>query len=138
MSDTFDKKFNKVLTEEEHYVLNILLLSYLTDDDKYKGIAELCFMFDDYNNFKKFIAYYGGKTITIPTQEELRQTLKHLLLFQKVKIDGSDFDKSYDELRLKDLGISKEEAESTINKFYEYLKTDDGQFLKGRGKNKLF
>ena len=125
MSDTFDKKFNKVLTEEEHYVLNILLLSYLTDDDKY-------------NNFKKFIAYYGGKTITIPTQEELRQTLKHLLLFQKVKIDGSDFDKSYDELRLKDLGISKEEAESTINKFYEYLKTDGGQFLKGRGKNKLF
>ena len=53
----FEKKLNKVLSEEEHYVLNILLLSYLTNDEEYKDIAELCFMFDEYSNFKKFRKY---------------------------------------------------------------------------------
>lgn len=134
----FEKKFNKVLTEEEHYVLNILLLSYLTDDEGYKDIAELCFMFDDYSNFKKFIKYYGGRTLKVPTQEELRLALKHLLLFQYVKIDGSDFNDSYEKVNLKALGVDKESAKQTIDKFYNYLKENGNQPFRGRKRNKLF
>lgn len=134
----FEKKLNKALTEEEHYVLNILLLSYLTNDESYKDIAELCFMFDEYSNFKKFIKYYGGRTLKVPTQEELRIALKHLLLFQYVKIDGADFDKSYKSVDLESLKISKESARSTIDRFYEYLKEDGNQMLRGRKRNRLF
>lgn len=134
----FEKKLNKVLTEEEHYVLNILLLSYLTNDECYKDIAELCFMFDEYSNFKKFIKYYGGRTLKIPTQEELRLALKHLLLFQYVKIDGADFDKSYKDIGLKSLNISKEDAQNTIDRFYNYLKENGNQMFRGRKRNKLF
>lgn len=134
----FEKKLNRILTEEEHYVLNILLLSYLTNDEEYKDIAELCFMFDDYSNFKKFIKYYGGRTLKIPTQDELRLALKHLLLFQYVKIDGADFTDSYKRVRLKDLGVSKEEAEQTIERFYNYLKENGNQVFRGRKRNKLF
>ena len=134
----FEKKLNKVLTEEEHYVLNILLLSYLTNDESYKDIAELCFMFDEYSNFKKFIKYYGGRTIKIPTQEELRLALKHLLLFQYVKIDGADFEDSYKRVKLKDLNVSKEEASNTIERFYNYLKENGTQVFRGRKRNKLF
>lgn len=134
----FEKKLNKVLKEEEHYVLNILLLSYLTNDEKYKDIAELCFMFDEYSNFKKFIKYYGGRTLTIPTQEELRLALKHLLLFQYVKIDGKDFEESYKSLKLKELNISKESANDTIERFYNYLKENGNQLFGGRKRNRLF
>lgn len=135
---SFEKRLNKVLKEEEHYVLNILLLSYLTDDESYKDIAELCFMFDDYSNFKKFIKYYGGKTLKIPTQEELRLALKHLLLFQYVKIDGMSLDDGYKSVNLKDLGVSKEEASNTIDRFYNYLKENGNEIFRGRKRNKLF
>lgn len=134
----FEKKLNKVLTEEEHYVLNILLLSYLTNDESYKDIAELCFMFDEYSNFKKFIKYYGGRTLKIPTQEELRLALKHLLLFQYVKIDGKSLDDGYKSVNLKDLGVSKEEASNTIERFYSYLKENGNEIFRGRKRNKLF
>jgi len=134
----FEKKLNKVLTEEEHYVLNILLLSYLTNDESYKDIAELCFMFDEYSNFKKFIKYYGGRTLKIPTQEELRLALKHLLLFQYVKIDGADFEDSYKRVKLKELNISKEDASNTIERFYNYLKENGNQVFRGRKRNRLF
>jgi hypothetical protein len=135
---SFEKRLNKVLKEEEHYVLNILLLSYLTDDESYKDIAELCFMFDEYSNFKKFIKYYGGKTLKIPTQEELRLALKHLLLFQYVKIDGMSLDDGYKSVNLKDLGVSKEEASNTIDRFYNYLKENGNEIFRGRKRNKLF
>lgn len=135
---SFEKRLNKVLKEEEHYVLNILLLSYLTNDESYKDIAELCFMFDEYSNFKKFIKYYGGKTLKIPTQEELRLALKHLLLFQYVKIDGMSLDDGYKSVNLKDLGVSKEEASNTIDRFYNYLKENGNEIFRGRKRNKLF
>lgn len=135
---SFEKRLNKVLKEEEHYVLNILLLSYLTNDESYKDIAELCFMFDEYSNFKKFIKYYGGKTLKIPTQEELRLALKHLLLFQYVKIDGMSLDDAYKSVNLKDLGVSKEEASNTIDRFYNYLKENGNEIFRGRKRNKLF
>lgn len=134
----FEKKLNKVLSEEEHYVLNILLLSYLTNDEEYKDIAELCFMFDEYSNFKKFIKYYGGRTLKIPTQEDLRLALKHLLLFQYVKIDGMDFDKAFDKVELGSLKIEKEKAQDTIERFYTYLKEDGNQMFRGRKRNRLF
>lgn len=134
----FEKKLHKTLKEEEHYVLNILLLSYLVNDESYKDIAELCFMFDEYSNFKKFIRYYGGKTLTIPTQEELRLALKHLLLFQYVKIDGKDFDESYLKVGLKDMKVSKDEALNTIDKFYNYLKENGNQIFKGKRRNNFF
>lgn len=134
----FEKKLNKALSEEEHYVLNILLLSYLTEDDSYKDVAELCFMFDDYSNFKKFVKYYGGKTIKVPTQDELKLSLKHLLLFQYVKIDGKDFDDSFKKLNLKDYGVDKESAKTTIEKFYKYIKENGNQLNGSRKRNKLF
>lgn len=134
----FEKKLNKALSEEEHYVLNILLLSYLTEDDSYKDVAELCFMFDDYSNFKKFVKYYGGKTIKVPTQDELKLSLKHLLLFQYVKIDGKDFDDSFKKLNLKDYGVDKESAKTTVEKFYKYIKENGNQLNGSRKRNKLF
>lgn len=135
--NSFEKKLNKVLTEEEHYVLNIQLLSYLTDDDRYKDVAELCFMFDEYSNFKRFIKYYGGKTIKVPTQKELRLSLKHLLLFQYVKIEGKDFNRCYKDLRLEEYGVSREEAMETISKFYTYIK-ENGNNIGNRKRNRLF
>ena len=134
----FEKKLNKALSEEEHYVLNILLLSYLTEDDSYKDVAALCFMFDDYSNFKKFVKYYVGKTIKVPTQDELKLSLKHLLLFQYVKIDGKDFDDSFKKLNLKDYGVDKENAKITIDKFYKYIKENGNQINGSRRRNKLF
>ena len=105
----FEKKLNKILEEEETFMLSLILLAHMRDDDKYKNISELIFLFDNYKGFKQFIKFYEGQSIDIPTVLEIKQALRLLSLFQKVKIDGKDFNKAYESCKLNELKLSKED-----------------------------
>lgn len=119
-----EKKINKILNEEETFLLSLILLSHMHEDEKYKDLSELIFLFDNYKGFKQFIKFYGGTTISVPTTKELKQALRLLDLFQKVKIDNKDFDKCYTELRLSSLDLSKAYCKEEIDKFMKYLQKD--------------
>ena len=121
MKDSLDRKIKRILNEEETFMLSLIMLSNLHDDEKYSELCELIFLFDNYKGFKQFIKYYGGKTIQVPTVTELKQCLRLLELFQKVEIDKKDFKESYNKLHLVDLGFTETYCYSEINKFKDIL-----------------
>lgn len=116
-----DRKINKILNEEETFLLSLILLSHMQEDDKYNKLSEMIFLFDNYKGFKQFIKYYEGQTIQIPTVKELKQTLRLLELFQKVEVDKKDFDECYTNLKLSTLDLSKDYCKQELQRFTEYL-----------------
>ena len=116
-----NKRINKLLNEEETFLLSLMLLAQMHNDEKYHNISDLIFLFDNYKGFKSFIKYYEGMTITVPTNKELKQALRLLDLFQKVEIDKKDFDECYENLKLSTLGLTKEYCKNEITKFNDNL-----------------
>lgn len=125
-----EKKISKILGEEETFMLSLILLAHMHEDDKYKNLSELIFLFDNYKGFKQFLKYYEGMTIEVPTIKELKQSLRLLALFQKVMVDKKDFDVAYENLKIKDLGLTKQYCEQELVKFNEYLQKDGAITLK--------
>ena len=125
-----EKKISKILGEEETFMLSLILLAHMHEDDKYRNLSELIFLFDNYKGFKQFIKYFEGTQITVPTMIELKQALRLLALFQRVKIDKRDLDDAYESLKLKDLGLTKEYCQDELNRFYDYLQKDGTITLK--------
>lgn len=119
-----EKKINKILNEEETFLLSLVLLAHMHDDEKYKNLSELIFLFDNYKGFKQFIKFYEGTTINVPTVKELKQSLRLLDLFQKVKIDNKDFDECYTKLKLNNLDLTKSYCQQELDKFTDYLQKD--------------
>lgn len=134
-----EKKINKILNEEETFLLSLLLLAQLHEDEKYKNLSDLIFLFDNYKGFKNFIKYYGGTTINVPTATELKQALRLLDLFQKVEIDKKDFDLCYNRLKLYNIGLDKTYCKMELEKFTKYLRNNDNitlRQIRKLGKNK--
>lgn len=80
-----DPDFNS-LSQPEVYALICESLFCLKDNPKYSTISELAFLLEK-DSFIKFIKYFGGLTITVPTMEEFKETIGLLLLYQAVEID---------------------------------------------------
>ena len=125
-----EKRISRILNEEETFTLSLLLLAHMHNDEKYKNLCELIFLFDNYSGFKQFIKYYEGQTIQVPTLKELKQCLRLLELFQKVEIDKKDFDECYSKLKLNNLDLSKSYCKDEISKFHKYLQENGNITLK--------
>ena len=125
-----EKRIGKILNEEETFLLSLILLAHMHEDEKYKNLSELMFLFDNYRGFKQFIKFYEGQTIEVPTLKELKQTLRLLNLFQLVMIDKKDFEESYNYLKLGNLELSKPYCKQEIEKFNEFLQKDGAITLK--------
>ena len=125
-----EKRISKILNEEETFTLSLILLAHMHNDEKYKNLCELIFLFDNYSGFKQFIKFYEGQTIEVPTLKELKQSLRLLELFQKVKIDKKDFNECYEDLKLNSLDLSKVYCQQELDKFTEYLQDNSAITLK--------
>lgn len=125
-----EKRISKILNEEETFTLSLILLAHIHNDEKYKNLCELIFLFDNYSGFKQFIKFYEGQTIEVPTLKELKQSLRLLELFQKVKIDKKDFNECYEDLKLNSLDLSKTYCQQELDKFTEYLQNNSAITLK--------
>lgn len=65
-----NKWFNSLKEETDLYYMALLTLSLFSNKKKYSNISELPIILDR-NSFLNLITIYGGKTITIPTKEEI-------------------------------------------------------------------
>ena len=74
------------LNKEDTYSIALLLLFVSNNNNRYSTLSELPYIFD-HDNFMRFISYYEGQTITIPTQDEILKTLRILLLYQKYVVE---------------------------------------------------
>lgn len=134
-----ENSVSKILNEEETFMLSLILLAHLHEDEKYKDLADLIFLFDNYKGFKQFIKYYEGQTIKVPTTMELKQSLKLLTFFQRVYLDEKDPKQMYTSLELDKLGLSYEYCMEEIASFKQLLKQDGSNTLsKIRKLNKKF
>lgn len=94
------KRVNKItaalqnLSKNDIYSLMLFTLFKLKDDPKYSTLSELCYILDG-DNLTRFLKYFGGLTIKIPTIRDMRLLTQSLLLYQYVNIDeNADFKKA--------------------------------------------
>ncbi len=78
----------EVLTENDAINLVLYGIYLLSKDPNYSTIGELIYTLDK-DNFYKFISEFGGTTIKVPTLNELKLSLKALLLYQEVESGSS-------------------------------------------------
>lgn len=69
------------------YSLMFFLLYRMQDVPEYATLSEMCYLLDG-NNMTRLLTYFAGKTVTIPTAEELLILTDALLLYQYVNIAG--------------------------------------------------
>ena len=92
-SNTFIKDSIESLNETDIYSLILFSLYKIRDIPEYSTLSELVYILDK-NNLFKLLETFGGMTITIPTQNELKIIINALLLYQLVDIEHKEYDKS--------------------------------------------
>lgn len=76
------KKFNK----SDIWSLMLFVLYNFQKIPEYSSISELAYVLDQ-KSLLKLCEYFGGQTITIPTIDELEETLYAMLFYQYIDIE---------------------------------------------------
>lgn len=77
----------------------------LKESPQYSTLSELIYILDE-DNFSRFLNYFGGKTITIPTVEEFNTILSALLVLERKE----NTEMTEDEI-FSDIGLTKKEKD---------------------------
>lgn len=81
------------LKDIDIYSLSMFALYKISDIPEYSAISELPYILDK-ENMLRLCQYFGGRTIHIPTSEELYSLMNMILLYQYVNIDGKTFEEA--------------------------------------------
>lgn len=81
------------LNSEDTYSIALLLLFIFSRNERYSTLSELAYILD-HDNFVKFIKYYEGQTITVPTKDEITKSLRVLMLYQYYVIEEKGWKES--------------------------------------------
>lgn len=81
------------------YSLMLFLLYKVQDIPEYAVLSELCYLLDG-SNILRLFAYFAGKTITFPSEEEFVVLINALLLYQYVNIDGKSLAAALEKLNI--------------------------------------
>lgn len=79
------------MNKDDIYSLMLFTLYKMRDIPDYLTLSELCYVIDG-DNLSRFLSYFGGMTITIPTLKDMRLVLQGLMLYQYVNIEGGSFE----------------------------------------------
>ncbi len=101
------------------YSLMLFILYKVQDIPEYATVSELCYLLDG-SNLTRLLTYFAGKTITIPTQDELAIVINALLMYQYINIDGDSLVKAQSKLNL--TAKQKEKATELYFKVIPILK----------------
>lgn len=77
------------LSKQDTFSMLLFTLYKLKDDPRYAVLSELCYILDR-SNLTRFLSFFGGMTIKIPTMKELRLMLQAMLLYQHVHLENGD------------------------------------------------
>lgn len=109
------------LNKTDVYSLLLFTLYKLHDDPKYTTLSELCYILDG-ENLSKFLTYYGGMTITIPTLREFRLVTQALLLYQYVNLEKGTFEEA---LKASSEEFTEAELKETYMKLLDVVSSYD-------------
>ena len=108
----------KTLKDVDIYSLSMFVLYKLINIPEYCTISEIPYILDKENTLK-LCEYFGGRTIKVPTIEELHSIMNILLLYQYVNIEGKNYTDS-----LKAIGFESKDyrkVKSIYNKLCDIL-----------------
>lgn len=114
------------LKREDIFSVATALLYTLKDTPQYSIMSELFYILD-YENFIKLIKYFGGRTIKVPSSEEISEMLKVLLLYQYREVEEYKWSEC-----LKMAGISEEESRVYRGRLNFLIRLLKSQELSGR------
>lgn len=78
------------LKKEDTYAMMLMLLYASTDNPRYSTLSELAYILD-HDSFLKFIKYYEGQTIEVPSIQQTNDSLRLLMLFQYYKVEKKEW-----------------------------------------------
>ena len=97
------KKTNKRITQvraaldtldkDDIYSLMLFTLYKLRDMPEYLTLSELCYVLDS-SNLPRFLSFFGGMTLQVPTLKDMRLVLAALKIYQYVNVDHGEFEEA--------------------------------------------
>ena len=75
------------LNKTDVYSLMLFTIYKMRDIPEYSTLSELCYILEG-DNLARFLSYFGGMTIKVPSLRELRLILQALLLYQYVNLEA--------------------------------------------------
>lgn len=111
-----DRDLNK-LNQSDVYSIICELLYALRDDTSYGVLSELAYILDK-DSFVRFIKYFGGTTITVPTLDEFKATIKVIQLYHYFNIENMSWKDA-----LVKAGFDKNETRTAQRKLMAFTKT---------------
>ena len=93
------KWFNSLKEDTDRYYMALLTVSLFSKKKKYSNISELPIILDR-DSFLNLITIYGGKTITIPTKDEILSYVQSLYYVYYSEVENLPHKKILDNLHI--------------------------------------
>lgn len=107
------------LDKDDIYSLMLFALYKLRDMPEYLALSELCYVLDS-DNLPKFLSFFGGMTLQVPTLKDMRLVLAALKIYQYVNIEHGDFEEALTASVTDEMSV--DEVKDTYVKICEVMK----------------
>ena len=77
------------LNKTDVYSMLLFIIYKMREIPEYSTLSELIYVMDK-DNLVKFVSFFSGTTIKVPTLDELRLVTQAMLLYQYVNLDNGD------------------------------------------------
>ena len=115
MKNNIKKNLNN-LHLSDIYSLMLFVLFKVQDIPEYALTSELCYLLDG-ANMTRLLTYFAGKTVTFPTESEMKVVTNALLMYQYINIDGDTFTAAQNKLEK----LTKKEKEAVTELYVKLL-----------------
>lgn len=115
MKNNIKKNLNN-LHLSDIYSLMLFVLFKVQDIPEYALTSELCYLLDG-ANMTRLLTYFAGKTVTFPTESEMKVVTNALLMYQYINIDGETFTAAQNRLEK----LTKKEKEAVTDLYVKLL-----------------
>lgn len=115
MKNSIKKNLNN-LHLSDIYSLMLFVLFKVQDIPEYALTSELCYLLDG-ANMTRLLTYFAGKTVTFPTESEMKIVTNALLMYQYINIDGETFTAAQNKLEK----LTKKEKEAVTDLYVKLL-----------------
>ena len=115
MKNNIKKNLNN-LHLSDIYSLMLFVLFKVQQVPEYALTSELCYLLDG-ANMTRLLTYFAGKTVTFPTESEMKIVTNALLMYQYINIDGETFTAAQNKLEK----LSKKEKDSVTDLYVKLL-----------------
>lgn len=87
-----------ILREVDVNSMILFVLYQISNVKEYHTLSELAYILDK-KNLMKFLDYFGGMTIKVPTKEEMQLVVNALLVYQGVVLENKTVQESFSSLK---------------------------------------